>query len=123
MRLIIKIILIATLTYFGGFIMPWWTVMVASFLICFLVEGSGIGSFVSGFLGGGLVWLTYSWVIDVKTRSIMSSKIIELFPFDDNIMLVLLAGLIGAFAGGMAGVAGNSFKLIFKKKKAKSFYS
>ncbi|XOV94293.1 MAG: hypothetical protein ACFHWX_06230 [Bacteroidota bacterium] len=123
MKLISKIILIATLTYFSGFILPWWTVMVVSFIICFLIEGSGVGSFVSGFLGGGLVWLAYSWYIDVKTQSIMSSKIIELFPFDDQIMLVLIAGLVGAFAGGISGVAGNSFKLIFKKKKAKSFYS
>lgn len=123
MKLIGKIILIAVFTYFGGFILPWWTVMAVSFLVCFLIEGSGIGSFVSGFLGGGVVWLAYSWYIDVKTQSVMSSKIIELFPFEDKIMLVLAAGLVGAAAGGISGVAGNSFKLIFKKKKVKSFYS
>ncbi len=123
MKLIGKIILIGLLTYFGAFLLPWWTVMLAAFLVCFLIEGSGVGSFVSGLLGGGTVWMAYAWYIDVKTDSVLSSKIIELFPFDDKIMLVLLAGLVGGIAGGVAGIAGNSFKLIFKKKKVQSFYS
>jgi hypothetical protein len=123
MKLIGKILFIGLLTYFGSFLLPWWTVMVASFIICFLIAGSGVGSFVSGFLGGGSVWLAFAWYVDSNTSEILSSKIIELFPFEDKIVLVLLAGVIGGIAGGVAGIAGNSLKLIFKKKKAQSFYS
>ena len=123
MKLILKILLIAALTYAGGFVLPWWIVILISFLICFLLDSSGISSFVSGFLGGGIVWLFYSWYIDAQTESIMSSKIIQLFPFGDRIILIILAGLIGAFSGGFGALSGNSFKLLFKKKKAESFYS
>ncbi len=123
MKLIVKIILIAALTYFGGFILPWWTVMLSAFFICFLIDGSVIGSFVSGFLGGGIIWLGYSWYLDIKTASIMSSKIIEMFPLEDKIMLVIISGVIGAIAGGVSGVAGNNFKKLFIRKKVKSFYS
>lgn len=123
MKLILKILLIATLTYLGGFILPWWIVILIAFLVCFLLESSGISSFVSGFLGGGIVWLFYAWYIDTQTQSIMSSRIIQLFPFEDKVMLLILAGLIGAFTGGFGALSGNCFKLLFKKKKAKSFYS
>ena len=60
------------------------------------LHGNGFNVFISGFLGGGLVWLVYAWYIDTKTNSILSAKVVELFPFEDKIFLVIAAGVIGA---------------------------
>ena len=96
----------------------------------FFWGGSPILNFVArycfpggGFLGGGLLWMTYAWLIDVQTESILSEKIVKLFPFDDPIFLLVLTGLLGAIAGALGALSGNSFRQLFMKKKQKSFYS
>lgn len=97
--------------------------MIAAFLICYLLHGSGFSAFNSGFLGGGIVWLGVSFKIDLDTASIMTEKIVQLFPFSDGTQLIILAGVIGALTTGFSAQAGNSFRQIFIKKVSKSFYS
>jgi len=74
------------------------------------------------FLGIGLLWLIMAWKIDVETESIISTKIAILFKFEDNNMLILMTGAIGALIGALGALTGNSFRQIFLKKKEKSFY-
>lgn len=123
MKLIVRLILIVALTWFLSFYLPWWIVIVVSFLVGLVIDGSGFNAFISGFLGAGLLWLIYSWYLDIQTNSILSSKLVELFPFDDKILLIIMSGLIGGLCGGFGAVTGNSFRKMFVKTKPKSFYS
>lgn len=123
MKLIIRIILIVALTYLLSMVAPWWILMMVAFVIGFLLHGNGFNVFISGFLGAGLLWMIYAWYLDTKTNSILSEKIVELFPFDDKIFLIVAAGLIGGLTGGFSCLAGNSFRQLFLKKKTKSFYN
>lgn len=97
--------------------------MVIAFIVGFVIPGNGINQFIGGFLGGGLLWMALAWSIDVQTESILSQKIVELFPFQDAIFLIVLTGLVGAFAGALGALSGNSFRQLWMKKKEKSFYS
>lgn len=110
-------------TFVLSFYLPWWIIVIVSFLAGFLLYGSGFSVFLSGFLGGGILWLGYAWVLDVKTNAILSEKIVKLFPFSDPFYLIILSGFIGAMMSGLGGLTGNSFRWIFMKKKSKSFYS
>jgi len=123
MKLIARIIIILAASYLLSFYAPWWILMIISFLVGFSIYGGGFTVFLSGFLGGGLLWLSYSWYLDYQTQSILSEKIVNLFPFDDKLYLIILSGLIGGLASGFAAITGNSLRLIFVKKKSKSFYS
>lgn len=123
MKLFARIVLILVLTYLLSHYFQWWTIIAISFIVGFVIYGNGFNVFISGFLGGGLLWLSYAWHLDLQTSSILSNKIVELFPFDDNTFLVIGAGLIGAFSGGLGAVTGNSFRQLFIRKKTKSFYS
>ena len=123
MKLIARIILIIAVSYLLSMYLPWWILIVISFLVGFAIPGNGINQFIAGFLGGGLLWMTFAWMNDIQTESILSEKIIKLFPFDDPIFLLILAGLIGALAGALGAMSGNSFRQLFMKKKQKSFYS
>lgn len=123
MKLIVRIILIGAITYFLSPFFTWWTGMLAAFLVCMIITPStGLNAFIAGFLGVGLVWLGVSWVLDVANQSSFSSKIVELFPVDDSILLILVTGLVGGLSGGLAAITGANFKKLFAKEKKKGGY-
>ena len=122
MKLIIRIILIGTITYLVSPYFTWWTNMCAAFVICFLLPSSMLNAFIAGFLGAGLVWLGQAWVLDVANQSNFTNIILQLFPIDDPILLILVTGLLGGISGGLAGLSGASLRGINSKKKNKGGY-
>ena len=122
MKFIVRLIVISLSCFITAQFMPWWSIIVCSILISFLVPGNNFNAFLSGFLGVGLLWLIMAWKIDIETASIMSSKIVQLFPVSDANMLVILTGVLGGLVGGFSAYTGNSFRQIFMKKKKVSLY-
>ncbi|CAD5268063.1 MULTISPECIES: hypothetical protein [unclassified Imperialibacter] len=123
MKLIIKVMLIAGLAYLSGLYLPWWGMVVVAAGVSLAIPTSSFGAFVSGFIGVGLLWMVISWKIDIESHSILTAKVAALFKVDDPIYLVIGSGFIGAIAGGLGSLWGNSFRQIFIKKKKASFYS
>lgn len=117
---------VAFILFFGFWlsgVLPWWVLIVIAFIVGFLVYGHGIGMFLSGFLGGGLLWLGYAWHLDNISNSFLSNKIVDLFPVRDPFFLIVLSGFIGAFSGGLGSITGNSLRQMFTKKQAGAYYS
>lgn len=123
MKILLRIALIAVLAYFVPFLFPWWSLAFCAIIIGFLIPGHLFNSFISGFLGAGAVWFFLAWRIDNETNSVLSSKMVQLFPVDDVFYLILLSGLIGALVSGFGMITGSSFRQIFVKKKSRSLYS
>ena len=122
MKLIIRIILIGSVTYFLSAAFTWWTGMGAALLVCFLLPSTLLNAFIAGFLGVGLVWIGQAWVLDIANQSAFSSLIVQLFPVDDTTLLILITGLIGGLAGGLAGATGASFRQLFQKPQQRGYY-
>ncbi|MFT6881717.1 MAG: hypothetical protein ACI83W_001595 [Marinoscillum sp.] len=123
MKLLIRIVLIFLFTYLLSFYAPWWIIFAVSFLVGFFIYGHPFNAFLAGFLGGGILWLSYSWYLDLNTNSILTNKIVALFPFEDPFTLIALSGLVGGLSAGFGALSGNSFRGLFIKKQKKSFYS
>lgn len=123
MKLAARIILISLITYLLSFYSPWWILFVVTFVISFLIHGSYINTFITGFLGVGLVWLGLATYLDYKSASMFSEKIVQIFPIEKSNYLIIISGIIGGVCGGFGSLAGNSFKLLFVKKQTKGFYS
>ncbi|MFT6854417.1 MAG: hypothetical protein ACJA0X_000380 [Cyclobacteriaceae bacterium] len=123
MKLIFRIIIIALFTYLMSFYFPWWVGMVIAGVVSILIYSSGISAIIAGFLGVGSIWFGYSFFLDNSSNSFFSEKIVELFPFNDPVMLIVLSGIIGGVSGGFGALAGHTFKGLFVKKKSKSLYS
>ncbi len=123
MKIIIKIFLMAGITYFALMALPWWTLVVITFMASFAIPSNDFGAFLSGFLGIGLLWLVLAWKIDIETNSILSQKIAGLFPVGrDTTMLVIAAGFVGGISGGFGSLSGNLLRKIWMKKKKSSLY-
>lgn len=123
MKVILRILLIGTLAYFAPYILPWWSLALLAGLVGFLLPGHGLNSFISGLLAGGGAWLFLAWRIDQGTNSILSSKMVQLFPISDPIYLVIISGLIGGIVAAFGSLTGTSFRQIFIKKKSRSLYN
>lgn len=123
MKVLFRIILISLLAYFVPFVLPWWSLAFFAMIVGFLIAEHGLNSFISGFLGAGAVWMILAWKIDNETNSILSNRLIQLFPVNDVIYLVIVAGLIGGLIAGFGMLTGTSFRQIFIKKKSRSLYS
>jgi hypothetical protein len=123
MKFIARIVLIIIAGFFLSNVLPWWILVVLSFIIGVLIYGNGFSVFISGFLGGGILWLSYAWYIDFKSQSIMSEKVAELFPVNDKFYLIIATGLIGAIIAGFGAITGNSLRSLFIKKKSGNYYN
>ncbi|MEM0938915.1 MAG: hypothetical protein AAF600_10340 [Bacteroidota bacterium] len=123
MKLIIRIIVIGVLTYFLSSLSAWWIAMVIPFFVCFAFPSSSLNAFVAGFLGVGLTWMGYSWILDAQNESAFSYKIAAIMQVGDPLILVLAAGIIGGFASGFSAISGTCFRQLFIKPKQKSLYT
>ena len=97
---------------------PWWSVMVAGFLLS-LIQPLKKGSvFFMPFLAIILLWIAQALVISSKNDFTLAKKIAILFPLGGNpYLLILVTGIIGGLAAGVAGVLGNQFRTVMISKK------
>ena len=123
MKTFFRIILIAGLAYLTESFLPWWSVVIVSFLVVLAIPAkSSWNAYFSGFFGVGLLWVIFSWMINNETNAILTTKIAELFHMSNPEVMVFLAGFIGGMVGGFAALSGNYFRKIFEKKSTGYYY-
>lgn len=123
MKVVIKIILIATLAYLVGVHLPWWSVVVVAFLVNALIYTKGSPSFLSGFWGVGLLWLILAWNIDVANASLLSSKVSQVLEIKTTLAILALTFVVGGLAGGFGALTGSHLRNLTKKKKDRYYYN
>ncbi len=123
MKIAIKIILIAALEYLAEMYFPWWSGLVVAFLINAIIYTKGGSSFLSGFLGVGLLWLVIAWNIDADNASLLSSMVSKILRVNSTIAILALTFLVGGLAGGFGALAGSHFKNLIRKKKDQYYYN
>ena len=117
MRLLLSILLTATLGFIAGVFLPWWSIAIIAFGVALLMQQNISFGFLGGFLGIFLLWGILAFWIDIKNESILSHKIALIFPLGgSSILLILITALVGALVGGFAAMAGSS---ILPAKKVK----
>ena len=90
--------------------LPWWTLILPCSLLSYVTSRSGIGAFLAGFLGVGLLWLGYSIYIDWDTTSILSQRVAMIFPGKSIWIVRGLTTLVGGLTGGFSSLTGYSLK-------------
>ncbi len=91
------------------YFLPWWTLAIGAALGGYLFGTNGWTSFLSGFIGVGLLWLTTAMIIDMQTNAILTEKVAQLFPTKAPALLMVLTAVIGGVVGGFAGLTGSLF--------------
>lgn len=120
MKFIVQIITIIIFTYILELYLPWWVIFIVPMGVSIAINSTSLSSFLSGFLGIGILWSFLAWKIDIDSHSFFSSKIAELFSIPTH-YLFIVSGVIGAICGGFGALVGNSFMKIFRKKKKSKY--
>lgn len=122
MKFIVKLLLIAGSCYIAELFLPWWSVAICAFSVNLLIPTRGFNAFLSGFLGVGLLWLLFAWLIDWNTNSLLTSKVAEVMRLNNTLLLVAVSGLVGGITGGLAALTGSLFRNLRHSEEPKSGY-
>lgn len=107
----IQILLIAILSLLAQLVLPWWSLAIVAFLVCYWRSSSAGKSFLYGFVGTALVWLVYALVIQLRTDGVYVGRISQLlFQTNTTALPVLVTTIVSGLVGGLAGVSGYFVK-------------
>ena len=85
----IEIILIAVLSLLAQLVLPWWSLAVVAFVICFWRSPSGWPIIFIRFCGRGPCLAIYASIIHVRTDGVFTGRMSELL-FKTNTVLLFL---------------------------------
>lgn len=96
------------LAFILSFFLPWWSVMVAALLTGWWVPLKKAAVFFVPFLAIFLFWAVYSYILSSANDFILAKKIAQLIGIGGNpYLLILVTGIIGGLAAGIAGILGR----------------
>ncbi|MEO8933175.1 MAG: hypothetical protein ABI295_02620 [Xanthomarina sp.] len=109
---IVTIILAFILSQF----LPWWSIMVAAFATSLFFSLKRTSVFVVPFLAITLFWMGYSFWLSSSNNFILAKKMAVLLPLNGNaFLLILVTGIIGGLAAGIAGIFGKQCVTLLSK--------
>lgn len=107
---IVTIIVALALSQF----LPWWSVMLASFITAIRFSLNRTAVFFVPFAAISLLWIVYAFWLSSANDYILANKIAVLLPLEGNpYLLILVTGLVGGLSAGIAAVFGKQCVLLF----------
>ena len=90
-----------------------WLPIVLAAIAGFTLAQKGFQAFMAGFLGLGLVWFGYSFIIDYMNASYLDNlvdRVSVLLGGIPSLIMIALTGLLGGLLGGLGSLAGFHLK-------------
>lgn len=129
---ILKIIIIAILSFLITLVLPWYSFVLVCFVIGYVFSKYEGNNFFAGFIGVGLFWLGYMLFLDFRSQHIFSNQIAQIFSESlekniSNALLMTIASLIGGLLGGLSCLSGSllapeKYKINRRRKSSKGRY-
>lgn len=116
MKIALKIILIAFLSFWAEQVFPWWSALVCAAFISALIPTTSLRAFGSGFTAIGLLWLVCALIYSMQNDFMLSNRVANLFGVNSSVFIIVLTALVGGIAGGMGALCGNQLRKTVKYK-------
>jgi len=98
--------------------LPWWSVMLASFITSIIFSLKKSAVFLIPFLAIAIFWMVYAFWLSSSNDFILSKKIAILLPLQGNpYLLILVTGIVGGLAAGIAAIFGKQCASLLKTTK------
>ncbi|MGB5430549.1 hypothetical protein [Eudoraea sp.] len=99
-----------------SFFLPWWSAMLAAFITAVVFSLKGAAVFFTPFLAVFVFWAGYSFLLANGNNFILAKKIAVLLPLGGSpFLLILVTGIVGALAAGVAAIFGKQCLALVKK--------
>lgn len=97
--------------------LPWWSVMTAALATALFIPLKKFAVFFVPFLAIFLFWLVYSFILSNSNDFTLAKRIAVLLSIGKNpYLLMLVTGIVGGLAAGIAAVFGKQLTLFFNNK-------
>ncbi len=95
--------------------MPWWSVMLAAFIAALIFPLKRAAVFFVPFVAILAFWCIQAFSLANGNDFVLAKKIAVLFPLGGNeYLLLLVTGIVGGLAAGVAGIFGKQCKNVLK---------
>ncbi|MDB4583400.1 hypothetical protein N9164_09625 [Draconibacterium sp.] len=97
--------------------LPWWSVMLAAYIaaVVFVLKRAAV--FFVPFAAIGLFWMVYAFLLSNANDFILAKKIAILLPLQGSSpLLIIVTGLIGGLAAGIAAIFGKQCVKLIQNK-------
>ena len=96
--------------------LPWWSVMTAALTTALFMPLKKAAVFFVPFIAILLFWAVYSFILSSANDYTLAKRIAILLPLGGNpYVLMLVTGVVGGIAAGIAAVFGKQLSLVVKK--------
>ncbi|MEP0132827.1 MAG: hypothetical protein ABJJ25_11485 [Eudoraea sp.] len=113
---ILNFVATVVLAFVFSFFLPWWSVMMAAFLTAIVFSLKRAAVFFTPFLAVFVFWAAYSFLLANDNDFILAKKIAVLLPLGGSpSLLILVTGIVGGLAAGVAGIFGKQCLVLVKK--------
>ncbi len=104
--------------FFSSWFMPWWFYLLISVFIGWHSKSLSAG-FVTGFLGTGLVWVMAAYYQDLRSESIISRRLSEMFALPHALLIYLVLFLVAGVSSGLCCMLGRTLSdfTLYKKRQ------
>jgi hypothetical protein len=108
MKFFISLILTILLSFAACLFLPWWSIVIAAFVVAALIPQKPLKAFLTGFIALFLLWGVLSFWMSNNNDHILAHKVSQLIlKMDNPYLLILATALIGALVAGFAALAGS----------------
>ncbi|WP_204345014.1 hypothetical protein [Psychroserpens algicola] len=95
--------------------LPWWSVMVAGFVSALFFSLKKVAVFLVPFLAILVFWSVHAFIISSGNDFTLAKKIAVLLPLGGSpYLLILITGLVGGLAAGIAALLGKQCSVLVK---------
>lgn len=116
--IVFLIILVAS--FLLQIVLPWWVIVIVSFITCGLIGKTGKIALWSPFLAIALLWTGVALFKSIPNQHLLASRIAEMLSVKTWWMVLFLTALLGGFAAGLSGFCGYQFRKAILQKKPNS---
>ncbi|MCB0820355.1 MAG: hypothetical protein KDC13_07005 [Bacteroidetes bacterium] len=110
------VLITAIFSAIAGWFLPWWILLPLCFLLGMLLAPVNRSPFLRGFTAVFLVWASFAWWLDFQNDSILSIRLVQLFPLPQSAWsLILLTGFLGGLQAGFVMKAGDLLRRMYLK--------
>lgn len=110
-------LLILVLCLLLQMILPWWIIVIVSFVTCGLVGKTGKIALWSPFFAVSLLWTGMALLKSLPNHNILSSRVAAMFSLPYWWLVLLVTVLLAGFVAGISGFCGYHFRKAVLVKK------
>lgn len=109
---IVTILLALLLSLF----LPWWSIMTAALTTALFIPLKKVAVFFVPFFAILAFWFIYSFILSSSNDFTLAKRIAVLLPLGGNpYVLMLVTGIVGGLAAGIAAIFGKQLTLFAQK--------